>query len=963
MRATLASVVFATLVACGSKSVPPTRVVNMPEEVIEGKPAAMATAIPPANPLEQVSPLDPQIKVGKLSNGLTYYVMKHKKPEQRASLWLAVNAGSVLEDEDQRGLAHFVEHMAFNGTKRFPKQAIVNYIEKVGMTFGADVNAYTSFDETVYMLTVPTDDQKIMMTGFDILRDWAGDVSFDPVEVDKERGVVTEEWRLGRGAFARINDKQWPIILQGSQYAKRLPIGDPKILASAPRDTLYRFYKDWYRPDQMAIFAVGDFDAAQIEKEISARFGDLKNPDKERERIVPPVPHDHPTAVTVAQDPEMPWSSVTVYDKLDKRRETTKGDYRRFIVENLYHQMLNARFAELGLDPSAPFTYAGSSVGGFARASDMFTRDAQSKEGRLNESLALLFREIERVERYGFLQSELDRARKETLSNAENSAAEWDKTPGDSIVSEMTRHFLEHEQMPGRALELQYNREFLPTITLTELNQLAKTWGGDNGRVVAISAPSKAKVPTEADVRQILAKANAEKIEPWKDDGGDKPLMASAPTPGKVTATTSDAAAGTTTWTLSNGIKVVVKPTTFQNDEISFTAWQPGGTSLVSDKDYAHARFADDIVSASGVGDFDPAALRKVLAGKVVNVSTGIGELSQMVSGSTRPADLETALQLVYLRITAPRKDPRAFDNWRQEQLEWVDNKKLLPEIQFFDAMSVVQTNNHLRRRPDSTGSIKAVDHDKAFNIYKERFSDAGSFTFIFVGNIDPAKLQPLVETYLGGLPSKGRKEKWKDVHVKFPTTKIVKTITAGTEPKSFVSLTMNTPDKWSRDLERDAKILSMALRIRLREVLREDMGGVYGVSVGAWVSREPTQRKGFRVFFGCNPDNVEKLKTAVFDEIAKISKDGVGPEYLEKVHEQLRRDHEVNLKENSWWQNELEEAYYYGDDFKVALDIDAVAKRVTSDNIKASAKRFFDPGKFVLGVMTPKVAAKPALK
>lgn len=963
MRATLASVVFATLIACGSKSVPPPTVVSMPAEVITAKPAAMGST-PVKDVMNEPSPLDPQIKVGKLSNGLTYYVMKHKKPEQRASLWLAVNAGSVQEDDDQLGLAHFVEHMAFNGTKRFPKQAIVDYIEKVGMRFGADVNAYTSFDQTVYMLTVPTDDQKIMFTGFDILRDWAGDVSFDPVEVEKERGVVTEEWRLGRGAWSRINDKQWPVILQGSQYAKRLPIGDPKILASAPRDTLVRYYKDWYRPDQMALLAVGDFDPAQIEAEIKTRFGDLKNPDKPRPRSVVPVPRDHATAVTIATDPEMPWSSVTVYDKMDHRPESTKADYRRFIVENLYHMMLNARFQELGLDPASPFTYAGSSTGGFARSSDLFTRGAQAKENRINESLALLFREIERVERHGFLPTELDRARKQALSHAENSAAEWAKTPGDQIADEMTRHFFEGEQMPGRHVELQYNRDLLPTITLDELNKLAKTWGSDKGRVVAISAPAKAKTPTEAEVRQLLAKASTEKVEAWKDEGGDKPLMAAKPAAGKITATTQDASVGTTTWTLSNGVRVIYKPTTFQNDEISFTAWQPGGTSLVSDKDYAHARWADSIVSASGVGEFDSAQLNKVLAGKVVNVWTNIGELSQMISGSTRPADLETAMQLIHLRITAPRKDVRAFETWKQEQMEWVSNKKLLPEMQFFDAMQIVQNGNHLRRRPDSPASITAVDHDKALALYKDRFGDAGSFTFIFVGNIDPAKLQPLVETYLGGLPSKGRKEKWKNVGVTYPTTKIVKTITAGSEPKSFVSLTMNTPETWSRDLERDARVLSMALRIRLREVLREDMGGVYGVSVGAWVSREPTQRKSFRVFFGCNPDNVDKLKAALFDEITKIQKDGLGPLYLEKITEQLRREHEVNLKENSWWQNQLEEAYYYGDDFKVVTDVDAIAKRVTVDNIKASAKRFFDPTKYVLGVMKPKNApraAKPA--
>jgi zinc protease len=957
MKANVASLIFAvvTAAACGSNKPAPTKV-TMPAEVITAKPAAMA-ATQSADPANAPSPLDPQIKVGKLANGMTYYVMKHVKPETRASLWLAVNAGSVQEDDDQRGLAHFVEHMAFNGTKRFPKQAIVDYIEKVGMRFGADVNAYTSFDQTVYMLTVPTDDQKVMLSGLDILRDWAGDVSFDPVEVDKERGVVLEEWRLGRGAFARINDKQWPIMFQGSKYAQRLPIGDPKILQTENRDTLVRYYKDWYRPDQMALIAVGDFDPSAFEAEIKSRFGTLANPAKPRPRDVVPVPHDQPTTVTIATDPEMPFTSVSVYDKMDRRPESSKADYRRFIVENLYHSMLNARFRELGLDPKAPFMSAGSGTDNFARSADLFVRNAEAKENRVEETLAVLFREIERVERHGFHASELERARRQQLSHSENSAAEWEKTPGDQIADEMTRHFFEGEQMPGRHVELQYNKEFLPTITLDELNKLATSWGSDRGRVIAISAPAKAKTPTEAEVRKILATADGAPVEAWNDGGADKPLMATKPAPGKVTETAADAATGTTIWTLGNGVRVIVKPTTFQNDEVVFDGWQLGGSSLVKDKDFPSALYADDVIGASGAGDHDPVALEKLLAGKVVRVNTGLYEMTQSVSGSARVADLETALQLLHLQITAPRKDARAFDTWKQEQLEWVNNRKLMPEVGFFDEMTAVQSGNHLRRRPPTLERLNQVDHDKIMSIYKERFGDANGFTFVFVGNIDLGTLQPLVETYIGSLPSKGRKEKWKDVGVKDPTGKVTKTIEAGTEPKSMVSINMSAPDKWTRDGERDARILSMVMRIRLREVLREDMGGVYGVSVGAWLGREPKHRRGFYVFFGCSPDNVDKLKTAVFDEAAKISKEGIGPVYLEKVSEQLRREHQTNLKENDWWLRQIKEAFYFGDDFKVSTDVDAIAKRVTSDNVKASAKRFFTPNKYVFGVMKPKPA------
>jgi zinc protease len=948
-------VALALLSSCGPKSNP---VAPPPEWVAPATPALGAPATfakPSSDPLAEVAPLDPQIKVGKLSNGLTYYVMKHKKPEQRASLWLAVNAGSVQEDDDQKGLAHWVEHMAFNGTKRFPEQAIINYIEKVGMKFGPDVNAYTSFDQTVYMLTVPTDDKQVMHTGLDILRDWAGDVTFDPVEVDKERGVVMEEWRLRRGAFARINDKQWPVILQGSKYGVRLPIGDPKILETAKRDQLVRYYKDWYRPDLMALIAVGDFDPAAMEAEIKAKFGDLTNPKTPRPRTVVPVPHAHDTAVTMATDPEMPFTQVNVYDKMDRRPEATRGDYRRSLVENVYHNMLGARLAELGLEPDAPFTWAGSYTTSFARSSDLFLRGAQAKNGKIMDSLAVLFREIARVEKHGFLASELDRARKSIIANAETSAAEWEKTQGDQIADEMTRHFFEGELMPGRHWELAATRELLATVTLDELNHLARNWGGDKGRVIAISGPSSVKLPSEAEVRQVIAAGSTASVEAWKDGAADRPLIASPPAPGKVVTTTKDDAAGTTVWTLANGVRVVVKPTTFQNDEVSFEGWQLGGSSLVADKDFVHARHAGSIVGESGAGDFEPIALRKALAGKVANVWVSIDELSQNVSGNARPADLETALQLLHLRMTAPRMDDKAFKAWKDDQLEWVRNRKRMPEVNFFDEMTLVNTNNHLRRRPATAESIESIDPAKALAIYKDRFADANGFTFVFVGNIDPAKLQPLVETYLGGLPAKGRKEKWKDIGVKYPTARLQKTITAGSEPKSFVSLTMGTNEKWTRDLERDAKILSMILRIRLREVLREDMGGVYGVQVNAWTEREPKERRGFRIFFGCKPDNVDALKKAAFDEIGKIAKDGISPTYLEKVREQLRRQQEVDLKENHWWLSSLQEAYYFGEKFEVVSDVDAIVKRVTTDHVKAAAKKFFDPNRYVLGVMKPK--------
>jgi len=906
---------------------------------------------------DPITPLDPEIVVGHLANGLTYYVMKHGKPEQRASLWLEVNAGSVLEDDDQRGLAHFVEHMAFNGTKRFPKSDIVDFIEKVGMEFGADVNAYTSFDQTVYQLTVPTDDAKALAKGVDILRDWAGDISFDPVEVDKERGVVLEEWRLGRGPAARIEDKQWPVVFAGSKYADRLVIGLPEIIKTAKRDTLYRFYKDWYRPDNMAVIAVGDFDPAQLEEQLRAKFGDLQNPARERPRVTVPVPHDQPTAVTVATDPELPATEVAIYDKLDHRSAATKGDFRRFLVEGLYHQMLGARFSELAEEPDAPFLFAGSTTTSFVRASDVFARQAEAKEGKASEALAAVVKEIVRVDKFGFVESELDRARRRVLAETEKDALEADKVPDTDLADEITRNFFTGEQMGGRAVELAYTREMLPTITLGELNRVAQTWASDKGRVIAMSGPATSKLPDEQEIRKIFTTALTATVEPWRDAGANQPLLAHAPKPGMIASETHDPEIDATVWTLSNGAKVVIKPTKFKNDEILFDGWQPGGTSLLSDRDYAQVRFFG-LISSMGVGELDPIALEKVLAGKVADVSAGYSELANIVGGQTRPADLETMMQLAYLRMTAPHKDARAFAAWQRDQLEFVKHRLVTPEGQFWDAMTAIETSNHPRHRPETEAELAQVDADKALAVFRSRFSDFGGFTFVFVGNIDLAVLKPLVETYLASLPATGRHSTWKDIGVTWAKGPIEKTIIAGTEPKSFVSLTSVAPDRWTLDGERDAEVLTKVLEIRFREILREDMGGVYGVTVNAALAKEPTPRREFEVMFGCDPQNVDKLKQAVFTELARIAKEGIGDDYIAKVREQVRREHETNLQDNQWWVQAIHEAYWSGEHFTAITDANAVIARATSANVQAAARRFFDPKHYVLGVMKPKATA-----
>jgi zinc protease len=920
----------------------------------------------PAGPdVNRRLPLDPQIRRTVLKNGLTVYVMAHKKPEQRAQLWLAVNAGSVLEDDDQQGLAHFVEHMCFNGTKRFEKQAIVDFIEKVGMRFGADVNAYTSFDQTVYMLTVPTDDQKTMLTGLDILRDWSHDVSFDPTEVDKERGVVTEEWRLGRDAWTRIWDKERPVTFAGSRYAQRSPIGLPEILKNAPRDALVRFYKDWYQPQNMAVIAVGDFDPDQMEKEIEGRFGDLAATPNAKARTPVPVPHDQPTAVSIVQDKEVPYTEVSIMQKMDHRPEYRWTDHRRLTVEGLYHNMVNARFAELAQDPEAPFMWAGSNTSSLARTADSFARFAVAKEGRSADALTALVKEVHRIEQFGFTQTELDRAKADFLSTADSSAREWDKTQDRDIADEMTRNFFEDENMEGRIADLANAKEMLPAITLDELNHLAAHWGGEAGRVITMSGPMTAKMPTEPEVRDLYTKALSAPVEAWTDTP-PRPLMTVMPQAGKVVATTHDASADATVWTLSNGIKVVVKPTTFQNDEVTIQGWKKGGSSLVAD--IPDARFATDIARSGGVGDVDPIALRKALQGKVVNVWPNIDERSEGVYTNTRPADLETALQLQYMTFTAPRRDEKLFDTWRKQQVEWVKNRRLDPDTAFSEDVEAIETKNHPMRAPTTVEMIGKVNLDKSLAIFRDRFADWSGATFTIVGNVDPATLQPLVEQYIGSLPSKnGKGTAWKDPRITWATGKVNKELKAGTEPRSMVSMWFSSPDKWSKESEADAKVLGMVLRIRLREVLREDMGGVYGVRSYVSIAREPTQRRTLAISFGCDPQNVDKLKKAALDVMHELAKEGANTTNLEKVTEQLKRGRETDSKENWWWSNQLHDAYWYGEDFGKVTDLSGVLARVTSANIKASAKRFFDEKNQVVYVLRPTevaaAAAAPAAK
>ena len=930
----LLAIALAALVACGgSKSAPSTPTSPTADQ---GTTTTATTQTTPATGDDAPLALWPKVKKGTLSNGLTYYILPHGKPEKRAFLWLAVNAGSVLEDPDQLGLAHFDEHMAFNGTKRFPKQDIITYLEKIGMGFGADLNASTSFDETIYKLTVPTDNPEFVGKGLDILRDWAGEIAFEPGEVDKERGVVLEEWRLGRGAFMRLFDKHSKVLLKGTRYADRLPIGTPEIIKGAPRDALVRYYKDWYRPNLMAVIAVGDVDPAAIEKEITARFGDLKNPAKERPRAKAGVPAADGTRISIETDREMPVALVQVANVMGHLPEATRTDFRRIVAEQLYSQILNERLATIARRAESPFAAAQVGVQGFARDVSMFNRSAQAKPGKAEDSLRALFTEVLRVEKHGFSQAELDRARASIKRYYESIAAEAENEESSSYVAEITRNFFEGEFMIGRQAERDLTLEFLPKITVAELNKLVKTYGGAENRVVSISGPDGKPLPDAKRVLAIISEVEKSTVEPWQEKATSTALMAQPPKAGTITKEKQLPEVGATEWTLSNGVKVVLKPTDFEAEKVHLTGDSPGGLALA--KDYANARFSDDIASIGGVATFDDDELGKMLAGKQVSVSASIGETTESVDAAASTRDVETMFQLVHLRMTAPRKDPAMFAVWKQNYTDQLESQLKVPEVKYGIESQELLFKSNPRRKVPTPADIAKVDQDKALAFYKDRFGDATDFTFVIVGSFEPAKLKPLVETYLASLPAKGRVEKEKDPGVRRAKGVVKKTWNLGSEPKARVQLSFHGDEPWSRDKDRDMFILGQVLGMRLRETLREDMSGVYGVGAFGSISRRPRGERTFGIQFGCAPEAVEPLVKASFAEAAALAKAGISGDYLDKVKAQYLRERETQLKDNDFWLNWLAASYRYGDDPKIILDPSGMIGRMTSANVKAAA-------------------------
>jgi len=908
-------------------------------------------------PASQI-PRDSAVLWGTLPNGVQYFIRENARPEKRAELRLVVNAGSVLEDEDQRGLAHFVEHMAFNGTRSFEKHEIVNYLESIGMQFGADLNAYTSFDETVYMLTVPTDTGRALEKGVQILHEWAQNIAFDSLEIEKERGVVIEEWRLGLGAEARMRDRIFPTLFRNSQYASRLPIGDQNTLETFEPEALRRFYRDWYRPELMAVVAVGDFDRREVERMIRERFSAIAPAKSARTRPVPPVPDHAETLVAIATDAEAPSTSVEVYWKQPVRDQGTEAAYRRSLVESLYTAMLNARLAELTQQADPPFIYAGSGQGQLIRSKEVYTLAAGVADAGVLRGLEAVLTEAERVRRHGFTATELEREKTNLLRAYEQASAELGKTPSSVYADEYVRAYLDGEPIPGIRYEHELANRWVPGITLEEVNAIAREWLVDSNRVVIVQAPEKADapVPTREQLLSVFDSVRSKRIDAYIDRVADAALIASTPEPGRIIETRNLAEVGLTEWKLSNGARVLIKPTDFNNDQVLLRAYSPGGHSLVSDAGYTSALLAPTLVSAGGLGSMDAVQLSKALAGKAVQVQPFIGASEEGLSGSTSPRDLETLMQLVHLSFTAPRRDSIAFVSYTSRLAQALANRAASPEAMFQDTLQVTLTQGHIRGQPFSPAALRQVNLDSVFGIYRERFADAGDFTFLFVGSTDTASLRPLVERYIASLPTMNRSEALKDAGIRMPAGVIEKVVRRGTEPKSQTNIVFNGVMQYGREERHLLASMVDALEIRLREVLREDLGGTYGVGVSFSASPREPHEYSVEISFGAAPARLDSLVSVVFEQIGSFQTHGPSAADVAKVKEMQKRSWETSLRQNGYWLAQIAGKDALGEDIRDILRYDELVDRLTPDMIRDAARRYLDRNRYVRVSLVPEV-------
>ena len=908
-------------------------------------------------------PTDPNVRIGKLENGLTYYIRHNELPEDRADFYIAQKVGSILEEENQRGLAHFLEHMCFNGTTNFPGKGIINWLETIGVRFGENLNAYTSIDETVYNINnVPVIRDGIVDSCLLILHDWANDLTLAEAEIDNERGVIHEEWRTGQGAMMRMYEQALPKAFEGSKYGHRLPIGTIEVIDNFPYQALRDYYETWYRPDQQGIVVVGDIDVDKVEAKIKELFSPIQMPANAPERKYEQVPDNKEPIITIAKDKEQPSTIIYIWHKHPATPNEAKGNIG-YLVQNymfsMISSMMHARLEELRQSANPPFIQAASGDSDFllAKTTEAFVGMAVSKDDGIPTALSTLVREIERARKFGFTASEYARAKADYLLMLESAYKERDKMKNNQYVQEYIRHFIDNEPIPGIETEYALMNQLAPNIPVEAINSILPQLIKDENIVINIFGPDKEGMvyPTEAEILDILNKTKAEEITAYVDKVSDEPLMKEAPKAGKIVKT-EEGPFGSTALTLSNGVRVVLKTTDFKADEIRMRAFSPGGTSVFGTKEALQLKMLNSVAGLGGLGNFSNVDLEKVLAGKKATIGASVSGLSEGLNGSCSPKDLETLLQLTYLSFTAPRMDEEAFESFKQRTKASLANQEANPMTALTDTLQMEMYGDHPLAGRVKAEMIDQLDYNRIMEMYKDRFKEAGDFTFLFVGNINLEEAKPLIETYLGGLPTINRKENYQDIQLN---------IRKGTH-KNLFEKQMETPKATvlniiSGNCEYNLKndllmtMLSQTMSMVYLETVREKEGASYGVSAFGQLSRGIKDEALFQIYFDTDPAKREKMEQIVMSELQKVAQEGPRPEHLAKVKEFLLKKYIEDAKENSYWLGQLNNYYWYKTDMNT--NYEKLVNDLTVEDVKNFTKALLDQGNIIEITMTAKEA------
>jgi len=908
--------------------------------------------------LKQMPPLDPKVRTGMLPNGMHYYIRANNIPGNRGEFYIANNVGAILEDDDQNGLAHFTEHMSFNGTDHFPKKGILDYLATIGVKFGTNVNAGTSLDQTVFNVSnVPLKREGILDSVLMILRDWSHYVSFEDNEIDLERGVILEEWRMYGSAEERMSNKLAPVIYKGSKYAKRDVIGDTAILKHFKYETIKNFYHKWYRPDLQALIIVGDFDENMVETKIRKLFSVIPKAENPAAREEYPVPDNTEPLVGTATDKEATSTSVDISCKHDITKESDKnlGYMRLQLVRSLINNMFGKRMSELSRKENPPFISAFSYYGGYTRTKDAFTGTANAANNEGIRALTALLTEMERMKRFGFIDSEFERAKADLMKNYESRYMDRDKRKNRELVYPNVSNFLTNNPNPGIEFEYDFTKKMIPGITLQELNTEAKKYFTDDNMVVTATGPEKEgiTIPTEADIKKVLEKYKSAKIDPYVDQLAGKKLIEKEPVAGKVVKTSGNKVLGTTEWVLSNGMKIVFRPSDIKEDELLISGFREGGMSLVKEEDLPSAMVLGDAISQMGVGSFSTTDLEKLMSGKRVNIRIQSSEERDGVSGRVSPKDLETALQLVYLYFTQPRWDATDYKTWMEKMKANFINAESDPRKAFRDTVSLMMANHNPRVIPMSYKVLGKVSLERLQAIYKDRFSDPGNFTFEFAGKIDPEKVKPLFEKYLASLPSVKRIQAYKDNGIRPPKGEIKMDFKHESKtPRTSIYINYSGISPFSADDRISGAAIRHVLELRYVDKIREDEGGAYSIRVQYNVNKLPVPGFNLIVSFETDPVKADKLIGIVYSEIKKMVENGPSEADLQKAKEYFLKQRQEDIKENNWWLSRMDDYYFYNLDFLTGYDDKVNALNVQS--LHDYAKKVLTQGNLVQVVMRP---------